>query len=71
METLLSLYRLVNGELENAQSVSGLIKYVNNSTNLKEFDADAFEAHIDYINVYNRSEIGFALKCGVTLKERL
>ena len=70
METLLSLYRLVNGELENAESVSGLIKYVNNSTGLKEFD-DAFEAHIDHINVYNRSEIGFALKCGVTLKERL
>jgi site-specific DNA recombinase len=65
------LYRSVNGELENAEAVSRLLKYVNNSIGLAEFDADAFEAHIDHIIVYKRSEIGFALKCGLTLKERL
>lgn len=66
-----ALYRSVNGELENAEAVSRLLKYINNRTGLVEFDADAFEAHVDHIIVYTRSEIGFALKCGLTLKERL
>ena len=36
-----------------------------------EFDADAFEEHVDYIIVFKRYEIGFVLKCGLTLRERL
>lgn len=66
-----ALYRSVNGELENAEAVSRLLKYINNRTGLAEFDADAFEEHVDHIIVYNRNEIGFALKCGLALKERL
>ena len=66
-----ALYRSVNGELENVKALSGLLKYVNNSTGLVEFDADTFDAHVDHIIVYSRIEIGFALKCGLTLKERL
>jgi len=66
-----ALYRSVNGELENVKALSGLFKYVNNSTGLVEFDADTFDAHVDHIIVYSRIEIGFALKCGLTLKERL
>jgi len=66
-----ALYRSVNGELENAEAVSRLLKYVNSIDGFTEFDAVAFEAHVDHIIVYSRNEIGFALKCGLTLKERL
>jgi site-specific DNA recombinase len=38
---------------------------------IDKYNAEVFEAHIDHIIVYKRSEIGFALKCGLTLKERL
>ena len=65
------MYRSVNGELENAEAVSRLLKYINNKTGLEEFDADAFEEHVDHIIVYNRNQIEFALKCGLALKERL
>lgn len=66
-----NLYRSVNGEFENVEAVSRLLKYVNDSTGFTEFDAEAFKAHVDHINVYSRNEIGFALKCGLTLNERL
>ena len=66
-----ALYRLVNGEFENAEAVNRLLKYINKSTRFEEFDAEGFEVHVDHIVVYNRCEIGFALKCGLTLKERL
>jgi DNA invertase Pin-like site-specific DNA recombinase len=66
-----TLYRSVNGELENAEAVNKLLKHINDSTGFAKFDAEAFEAHVDHIIVYNRSEIGFMLKCGLNLKERL
>lgn len=66
-----ALYRSVNGELQNAEAVGRLLKHANNCDYLEEFDAEAFEAHVDHIIVYNRNEIGFELKCGLTLKERL
>jgi hypothetical protein len=66
-----TLYRSVNGDLENANAVSMLLKHINNSTGFTEFEAEAFETHVDHILVYSRSEIGFVLKCGLNLKERL
>lgn len=66
-----ALYRSVNGELENAEAVSRLLKCVNCIDGFTEFDAVAFEAHVNHIIVYSINEIGFALKCGLTLKERL
>lgn len=66
-----TLYRSVNSEFENAEAASKLLRYVNNSASLKKFDAEAFETHVNHIIVYSRSEIGFVLKCGLNLKERL
>lgn len=66
-----ALYRTVNGELENAEAVSRLLKYINSIDRLTEFDAKALETHVDRIIVYSRKEIGFVLKCRLTLKERL
>lgn len=66
-----TLYRTVNGELENTEAASLLLKHLSNNTWLIEFESEAFEKHVDHIIVYSRSEIGFVLKCGLNLKERL
>ncbi len=65
------LYRSINGELESAEEVGKLLNYVNRQTRIIEFEAEVFEAYVNRIIVYNRKEIGFELKCGLTLKERL
>jgi len=38
---------------------------------LKRFDEAVFKNFVNRIIVYSRTEIGFELKCGITLKERL
>lgn len=38
---------------------------------LKGFDDELFTRFVERILVYSRTEIGFELKCGITLKERL
>ncbi len=37
---------------------------------LKGFDGELFTRFVERIHVYSREEIGFELKCGITLKER-
>ena len=66
-----ALYASVNHEYEHVEALNKLIKYVNSAKIFTEFDADAFEEHVDYIIVFKRYEIGFVLKCGLTLRERL
>ena len=66
-----ALYASVNHEYEHVEALNKLIKYVNSSRIFSEFDVDAFEEHVDYIIVFKRYEIGFVLKCGLTLRERL
>jgi len=65
------LYASVNDEYEHVEALIKLIKYINSTDTLTEFDIDAFEEHVDHIIVFKRYEIGLALKCGLTLRERL
>lgn len=65
------LYASVNDEYEHVEALNKLIRYINSTGTLTEFDADAFEEHVDHIIVFKRYEIGLALKCGLTLRERL
>ena len=48
-----------------------LIKLVERGRMFSEFDADLFTNLVDQIYVFSRSEVGFVLKCGLTLKERI
>lgn len=66
-----TLYASVNHEHEHIEALNKLIKYINSVGTLTEFDAGAFEEHVDHIIVFKRYEIGLALKCGTTLRERL
>lgn len=45
--------------------------YKNRTAMLTAFDDEAFTQHMDRIIVFSREEIGFVLKCGITLRERM
>lgn len=66
-----SFVRLLNSDNQNLTEVSALLQYATKATMLKGFDGDIFKHFVERIIVYSRAEIGFELKCGITLRERL
>lgn len=65
------LIKMMNGNLSKIEEVSRLLKFASKSEMLVAFDSGLFEEYINRIIVYSRTEVGFELKCGITLKERL
>jgi hypothetical protein len=66
-----SLSRFINSDNINLHEVSELLQYATKSEMLDDFDGELFTRFVERILVYSRTEIGFELKCGITLKERL
>ncbi len=66
-----SLVRFLNSDTQHLSEVSELLHYTTKTTMLTGFDRDIFKRFVERIIVYSRTEIGFELKCGITLKERL
>jgi site-specific DNA recombinase len=66
-----ALIHALNGELSKVQEVSNLIKFTNKAEMINTFNEQIFNDHIEKIIVYSRVEIGFVLKCGITLRERM
>lgn len=66
-----SINRLLHGRNQHLIEVSTLLQYATKTTMLNRFDEVAFKNFVNRIIVYSRTEIGFELKCGITLKERL
>ena len=66
-----SISRFINSDNINLHEVSELLQYATKATMLKGFDGELFTRFVERILVYCRTEIGFELKCGITLKERL
>lgn len=66
-----SINRLLQSGNQHLGEVSALLQYATKATMLKRFDEDVFNSFVKRIIVYSRTEIGFELKCGITLKERL
>ena len=66
-----SLMRLLSSDDETQQVVNELLRFTTKSPMLLEFNSDVFDRFVDQIIVFSREEIGFELKCGITLKERL
>lgn len=60
-----------NGNLVKIEEVNQLLKFTSKSKMLTAYEDELFEIFVDNIIVYSREEIGFELKCGITLKERL
>lgn len=61
----------VQHEYGYLEETKKLLKYIGSGDVFESFDESAFDDLVDHITVYHRFEIGFALKCGLTLKERL
>ena len=57
--------------MSKGQEVNKLIKYVNKKEYLTEFEEKTFEDFVEKVEVYSREEIGFVLKSGLTLRERM
>ena len=66
-----SISRFINSDNINLHEVSELLQYATKSELLNDFDGELFIHFVERILVYSRTEIGFELKCGITLKERL
>ena len=66
-----SISRFINSDNINLHEVSELLQYATKAAMLKGFDGELFTRFVERILVYSRTEIGFELKCGITLKERL
>ncbi len=51
--------------------LTSLLHFVKRSSMLTEYDEDLFKQFVKRIIVFSRDEIGFELKCGLLLRERM
>ena len=65
------LTRSVNGNFAKVDEVDRLLKFATKSKMLTAYEDEFFEDYVERIIVFSREEVGFELKCGITLKERL
>ena len=65
------LNRTMTGDTSKVNETMVLLKYAENAEMLTAFDEELFEKFVNRIVVFKRNEIGFELKCGLTLRERL
>ena len=65
------LTRSVNGNFAKVDEVDRLLKFATKSKMLTAYEDELFEDYVERIIVFSREEVGFELKCGITLKERL
>lgn len=61
----------ISGNNEQISELEDLIRLLSKKPGLAEFDESLFERFVDSIIVYTRDEVGFRMKCGITLRERL
>lgn len=65
------LTRSVNGNIAKVDEVDRLLKFATKSKMLTAYEDELFEDYVERIIVFSREEVGFELKCGITLRERL
>ena len=61
----------VNGEMVKTGEVEALLKFAEKGEMLTAFDGELFGRFVEQIIVYSRTEVGFQMKCGLTLRERM
>ena len=66
-----NLARAVDSGISTTDEAEMLLKSVSEAAPNGSFQQDAFLRFVDEIIVYSQKEIGFRLKCGITLKEAL
>ena len=65
------LYQLINGGVTKIEELKKLLKFLNKKTNIQLYEDEIFENYVEKIIAYSPTAIGFQLKCGITLKERV
>lgn len=65
------LQERLRGSQDYQKALESLLKYTAKGMMLTEFDDALFTEHVDHIEIYERTEIGFAMKCGLVLRERI
>ncbi|MDL2205280.1 recombinase family protein [Eubacteriales bacterium OttesenSCG-928-N13] len=66
-----SLQRFMSGENQHLSKTRELLHFAARTAMMEGFDGNVFACFVERIIVYSRTEIGFELKCGIVLKERL
>ncbi|MDY0407364.1 hypothetical protein [Paracerasibacillus soli] len=64
------LYSINDGS-NQLNEVKRLIKYFKRGNFMASFDEETFQDIVRKVIVYSPNEIGFHLKCGITLRERI
>lgn len=67
----IALTQHVCGNHNQQEALTRLLKYTAKGQMIKEFDDSLFTEHVDHIVVFERTEIGFAMKCGPVFRERI
>ncbi len=65
------LNQFMSGSSTRIYETERLLHFCEHEDMLKEYDENLFEIFVDHIEVYSRNEIGFVMKCGLTLKEMI
>jgi site-specific DNA recombinase len=65
------LYKSINGGLTKVTELERLIKYVSKAKDMEAFNEELFKQFVEKIIVFSPTEIGFSLKCGLLLRERM
>lgn len=63
--------RFLNDDNKTVHETRELLQYTCKAKMLAGFDEAVFQQFVEQILVYSRTNIGFKLKCGITLRERL
>ena len=66
-----TIYANLTGNSSRINSVTELIRFAVKSDMQSEYNDELFTQFVDRIIVYSRNEVGFELKCGLILRERM
>lgn len=66
-----SLISFISSDSRHLSEVNALLQFTTKTIMQTGFDNELFIRFVEQIIIYSRMEIGFVLKCGITLKERL
>ncbi|GED68029.1 resolvase [Brevibacillus reuszeri] len=66
-----SFVRFLSSDSRYLNEVSELLHFTSKAAMLTSFDGELYSRFVERIRVISRTEIGFELRCGLTLKERM
>lgn len=61
----------ISGGSKQKDALEDILHYTSGASMMTEFNEDLFTRFVDRVIVYSRTEIGFDMKCGPVLRERI